>query len=139
DTDDGPNELTPRPPLADADPAVEQPAADQSSLLAPPQRPACNDQPPPATSGAAGSAWLPVVVSTALAWLGAAYSLVARLLAVRWLLGHLALWRLLRTAERAPEPVERLFAAPAVGGGGARPPRPRPVRGAVGRGVRGGP
>jgi beta-lactamase regulating signal transducer with metallopeptidase domain len=51
---------------------------------------------------------------------GLLYALAAGLLAARWLLGHLALWRLLRTAAPAPAPVARLFAEAAAG---RRPPR----------------
>src|SRR5262245_12062561 len=38
-----------------------------------------------------------------------AYGLGASLILARWLLGYVALWRLLRTAEPAPRRVERLF------------------------------
>jgi beta-lactamase regulating signal transducer with metallopeptidase domain len=54
-------------------------------------------------------------------WLSALYFAGALLVLGRWLLGQVALWRFLRTAVAAPEPVARLFAD--MTGGEA--PRPR--------------
>src|SRR5262249_4557812 len=44
-------------------------------------------------------------------WLAAAYAAGAALLVGRWLLGHVALWRLLRTASPAPSGLAQRFAA----------------------------
>jgi beta-lactamase regulating signal transducer with metallopeptidase domain len=74
--------------------------------------------PAPAASGRAAaeaSMWL-LPSPRALAWLViAAYGCAAALLLGRWLLGHLALWRLLRTASAAPAQVARLFAEVGAG------------------------
>src|SRR5207245_861362 len=44
-----------------------------------------------------------------LTLLGLAYAAAGAFLLGRWLLGHLVLWRLLRSAQPAPEAVARLF------------------------------
>jgi beta-lactamase regulating signal transducer with metallopeptidase domain len=62
----------------------------------------------------------PALRARLLGALGLGYVLVALFLAARWLLGHLALWRLLREAEPAPGPLARLFAELTAG---RRPPR----------------
>jgi beta-lactamase regulating signal transducer with metallopeptidase domain len=91
---------------------------------------------PPATPGATdgrgsasrhvgseiAQAKLPVVTVTALArGLFTGYVALAFLFLGRWAIGHLVLWRLLRTAHTPPSPVARLFAAMARMEGG----RPR--------------
>ncbi len=53
----------------------------------------------------------PALLTAAMPWLVAAYTLFAAWFGTRWLLGHWALARLLRTAEPAPEHVARLFTA----------------------------
>src|SRR5439155_17568128 len=50
--------------------------------------------------------WLPALTP----WLVAVYALLAAWFTGRWLLGHLALVRLLRAATPAPEPIATLFA-----------------------------
>jgi beta-lactamase regulating signal transducer with metallopeptidase domain len=74
--------------------------------------------PAPAASGRAADEAAPWLLPSprALAWLViAAYGCAAALLLGRWLLGHLALWRLLRTASAAPAQVARLFAEVGAG------------------------
>jgi beta-lactamase regulating signal transducer with metallopeptidase domain len=44
------------------------------------------------------------------AWLSVAYGLIVACVLGRWVLGYVALWRLLRRAEPAPEAVSRVFA-----------------------------
>jgi beta-lactamase regulating signal transducer with metallopeptidase domain len=48
-------------------------------------------------------------IESLLPWLMAAYAVGSIFFVGRWLLGHLALWRLLRTAKPAPKSVTRLF------------------------------
>src|SRR5262245_58797109 len=50
------------------------------------------------------------LLSSLPGWLVLAYVAVVAGLLTRWLLGHFALWRLLRTAQPAPAEVARLFA-----------------------------
>jgi beta-lactamase regulating signal transducer with metallopeptidase domain len=52
-----------------------------------------------------------ISVKSVFPWLMAAYGVGAVFFLGRWLLGSLVLWRLLRTAEPAPRPVAKLFAA----------------------------
>ncbi len=52
-----------------------------------------------------------ISVQSVFPWLMAAYVVGAIFFIGRWLLGSLALWQLLRTAEPAPKPVAKLFAA----------------------------
>jgi beta-lactamase regulating signal transducer with metallopeptidase domain len=80
-------------PPAEAPPAAEVPPAPAAPGRAAPEAPARR------LPSAAALAWLVI----------AAYGCAAALLLGRWLLGHLALWRLLRTARPAPPRVGRLF------------------------------
>src|SRR5206468_3694536 len=54
-------------------------------------------------------------------WLGSAYLIIAGIFLCRWLLSHVALWRLLRGARRAPAEINVLFRTVARG----RSSRPR--------------
>src|SRR5436190_14824807 len=53
---------------------------------------------------------------TLFTWLGIAYVTGALLLLCRWMVGYAGLWRLVRAAEPAPEPMARLFATMAPAG-----------------------
>jgi beta-lactamase regulating signal transducer with metallopeptidase domain/membrane-associated protease RseP (regulator of RpoE activity) len=48
-------------------------------------------------------------------WLGSAYLIIAWIFLCRWLLSHVALWRLLRGARRAPAEINLLFRTMARG------------------------
>jgi beta-lactamase regulating signal transducer with metallopeptidase domain len=56
---------------------------------------------------------------SALGWFGALHAVGALLLLTRWLLGHVGLWRLLRTAE--PVPLEVAAVCRSLAGGGTLP------------------
>ncbi len=75
-------------------PPAEPPAADPEPP-APGPAPA-NAEPPPSRADL-----LPLIVG----WLGAAHAAGAAVLFGRWLLGHVGLWRLLRSARPAPSEV----------------------------------
>jgi beta-lactamase regulating signal transducer with metallopeptidase domain len=104
---------------AAADPAGPgpSPAADLPRTAEDEPRPAADPPAPAATA-----AWLvkapgplPTILTRVLAGLGLGYVVLASVLALRWLLGHVVLWRLLAGARPAPEPAARLFAALAPG------------------------
>jgi beta-lactamase regulating signal transducer with metallopeptidase domain len=75
--------------------------------------------PPPAPPPDVPAAPAPEMTAVLAFAVGVAYLLIAGLLLARWLLGHLAVARLLRGATPAPAEVAGLFAALA----GPRPPR----------------
>jgi hypothetical protein len=99
--------------LVAAPPARPLPPTAELPLLADPA-PLPNVVPPPAESRI-DPPRLPALSATLLVPLGLGYVVAASFLAGRWLLGHLVLWRLLRAASPAPEPVARLFAEVAAG------------------------
>src|SRR5579871_1375007 len=73
---------------------------DQTGRFADPTPPLRPDgdqsiSPPAPAPAPPGTGWVAAVLSAVLAWVGTAYVTVACLLVARWLLGHLALWRLL--------------------------------------------
>src|SRR5205814_1109535 len=55
------------------------------------------------------SAWAFLNLSRWLPLLALAYAAASAFLLGRWFLGHCALWRLLRNAQPAPEPIYQLF------------------------------
>jgi beta-lactamase regulating signal transducer with metallopeptidase domain len=110
-TDDRDNTLASAPGAPDA-PSL--PRTDPGQPASPPACPArAEDSPAAAETGAAadGATPVPFAGAAVLACLGLVYLLVAAGVLTRWLLAHLALWRLLRTAEPAPAAVAGLFAA----------------------------
>ncbi len=68
----------------------------------PGERPPDASEPPPATADVSPA-------NVLLAVLGVGYAVVASVVLGHWLLGHLALWRLLRAAEPPPPDIERFF------------------------------
>jgi beta-lactamase regulating signal transducer with metallopeptidase domain len=98
----------------------EQPAGSDAAEDAPAPAPAAGAEQPGDTPAATERAetppaagprgWALPSATDLLACLGLAYVLVAAVLVGRWLLAHLALWRLLRATEPAPAPVARLLA-----------------------------
>jgi beta-lactamase regulating signal transducer with metallopeptidase domain len=83
---------------------------------APPQEETPSPEPPPTVPATTAG----LAPATLAAWLAGAYALGAGLLLLRWLVGHVALRRLLRGARPAPAPAVQLFEAMAAG-----QPRPR--------------
>src|SRR5439155_11937563 len=77
---------------------------------------------PPETQGTErspgmASAWASLNLSRWLGSVALAYAAVSAFLLGRWVLGHCALWRLLRDARPAPEAIGRLFETMACGHG----------------------
>jgi beta-lactamase regulating signal transducer with metallopeptidase domain len=89
------------PPAPQEDPFVFVPDEEQQA-----EAPALLTPAPPATGGSGD--WLRQHIAGVVL---AAYGLGAAVVLGRWLLGHLALWRLLRRSRPAPAEVARLFAA----------------------------
>jgi len=78
---------------------------------------------PPSTAPTTPPVATSSITLSELPWLsilGFLYSAGALVILGRWLLGYIALWQMLRTAEPAPLPVAELFAAMTSG---PRPPR----------------
>jgi beta-lactamase regulating signal transducer with metallopeptidase domain len=114
----GPEErTTPAESQPSAPPPSAPFAAPESERAAPVATPAPDSAPSP---GPAAAPSFRLTLSQVLSGLGLVYALAASLLAGRWLLGHLALWRLLGSSEPAPASVAGLFAAMTPG---RRPPR----------------
>jgi beta-lactamase regulating signal transducer with metallopeptidase domain len=102
------------PPVQALNPLVWQPGLDMEPPAAPAPEPApreADPQPqPPSEPALAAAPVAPVGIRERLPEiLRAGYVLGAGLLLSRWLLGHLALWRLLRQAKSAPAAAQQMW------------------------------
>ncbi|HKI30508.1 MAG TPA: M56 family metallopeptidase [Gemmataceae bacterium] len=100
------------PPAAGGEPGffiipnMEPPAAPPAPVpeAKAPELPAPAAEAAPSTASPAAASWREWLPSL-IGWLGAAHAAGAVVLLGRWLLGHVGLWRLLRTAEPVPAEV----------------------------------
>lgn len=101
------------PDIAEALPPAEVVALmEEGDLFEPvPATPPAREVVVPAAPPAEGATGPSLPLERLLTGLGQAHALVAGLLLLRWLAGHVGLWRLLRSAEPAPPAVAAVCAA----------------------------